>query len=65
VNDPEAIESTYDFFMPRTDFPPRTNLDGIRNILKKMDAPQRSPADFIDMSLLEEIEREGFFQKLR
>jgi hypothetical protein len=30
-----------------------------------MDAPQRSPANFIDMSLLEEIEREGFFQKLR
>jgi hypothetical protein len=30
-----------------------------------MDAPQRNPADFIDMTLIEELEREGFFQKLR
>jgi ABC-type nitrate/sulfonate/bicarbonate transport system substrate-binding protein len=65
VNDAEAIEATYDFFVPRTDLPPRANLEGIRNILKEMDAPQRDPADFIDMSLLEEIEREGFVQKLR
>lgn len=65
VSDPEAIEATYDFFTPRTDLPPRANLEGIRNILKEMDAPQRNPGDFIDMSLLDEIEREGFFQKLR
>jgi ABC-type nitrate/sulfonate/bicarbonate transport system substrate-binding protein len=65
VGDPEAIEATYDFFAPRTDLPPRANLDGVRNILKEMDAPQRNPADFIDMTLIEELEREGFFQKLR
>jgi hypothetical protein len=28
-----------------------------------MDAAHRSPADFIDMSLLDEIEREGFVKK--
>ena len=65
VADAEAIEATYDFFVPRTDLPPRANLEGIRNILREMDAPQRNPGDFIDMSLIEEIEREGFFQKLR
>lgn len=65
VNDAEAIEATYDFFVQRTELPPRANLEGIRNILKEMEAPQRNPADFIDMSLTEELEREGFFQKLR
>ena len=65
VGDPEAIEATYDFFAPRTDLPPRANLEGVRNILKEMDAPQRNPTDFIDMTLIEELEREGFFQKLR
>jgi ABC-type nitrate/sulfonate/bicarbonate transport system substrate-binding protein len=65
VGDAEAIEATYDFFAPRTDLPPRANLEGVRNILKEMEAPQRNPADFIDMSLIEELDGEGFFQKLR
>jgi hypothetical protein len=43
---------------------PRANLEGIKNILKEMDAAQRNPADFVDMSLLDEIEKEGFLQKL-
>ena len=44
---------------------PRARLDGIKNILKEMNAPQRSPADFVDMSLLDELEKEGFLQRLR
>jgi hypothetical protein len=35
------------------------------NILREMGAPQRNPNEFIDMSLLDEIEKEGFLQKLR
>jgi len=30
-----------------------------------MNAAQRSPADFVDMSLLDELEKEGFLQRLR
>jgi hypothetical protein len=30
-----------------------------------MNASQRSPADFVDMSLLDELEKEGFLQRLR
>ncbi|HWH76897.1 MAG TPA: hypothetical protein VNT76_05975 [Candidatus Binatus sp.] len=44
---------------------PRTNLEGLKNILKEMGAPQRNPSDFVDMSLLDEIEKEGFTQKFR
>jgi NitT/TauT family transport system substrate-binding protein len=65
VADQEAIDATYDFFARRSELVPRANLDGIRNILKEMDAPQRNPNDFIDMSLLDEIEKEGFTQRLR
>ena len=65
VDDVEAIEATYDFFARRTDAVPRTNLEGLRNILKEMAAPQRSPSEFVDMSLLDEIEKEGFMQRFR
>jgi NitT/TauT family transport system substrate-binding protein len=65
VDDTEAIEATYDYFSRRTDAMPRPNLEGLKNILKEMGAPQRNPNDFLDMSLLDEIEKEGFMQKLR
>jgi len=64
VADQEAVDATYDFFSRRADVSPRANLDGIRNILKEMDAAQRNPNDFIDMSLLDEIEKEGFIQRI-
>jgi NitT/TauT family transport system substrate-binding protein len=65
VDDSEAIDATYDFFARRTELPPRPNLEGIRSILTEMGAPQRAPGDFVDLSLLDEIEREGFLQRLR
>lgn len=65
IDDAEAVEATYEFFAKRFDPLPRTNLEGIKNILKEMDAAQRNPADFVDMSLLDEIEKEGFLQRLR
>ncbi len=64
VDDMESIEATYDFFSRRMEALPRPNLEGIKNILREMSAPQRNPSDFIDMSLLDEIEKEGFVQKL-
>ena len=30
-----------------------------------MDAAQRNPQEFVDITLLDEIEKEGFIQKLR
>jgi NitT/TauT family transport system substrate-binding protein len=61
----EAIGATYDFFSRRSEPIPRPSLEGLRNILKEMGAPQRDPNEFVDMSLLDEIEKEGFLQKLR
>ena len=64
VTDPEAVVGTYDFFAKRLSRSPRTELEGIKNILASIDAAQRKPAEFIDMSLIDEIEKEGFVQKL-
>jgi NitT/TauT family transport system substrate-binding protein len=65
VDDAEAIAATYDFFARRTELPPRPNFDGIKAILTEMGAPQRAPEEFVDLSLLDELEREGFLQRLR
>ena len=64
ISDPEAVDGTYEFFAKRLPRSPRTELEGIKNILTSIDAGDRSPADFIDMSLIDEIEREGFVRKL-
>jgi ABC-type nitrate/sulfonate/bicarbonate transport system substrate-binding protein len=65
VDDPEATDATYEFFARRTDPLPRTNLEGLKNILREMNAAQRNPAEFVDASLLDEIEKEGFLQRFR
>jgi len=64
ISDAEAVEGTYEFFAKRLARSPRTELEGIKNILLSIDAGQKNPADFIDMSLIDEIEKEGFVQKL-
>jgi NitT/TauT family transport system substrate-binding protein len=64
ITDTEAVEGTYKFFADRLARSPRTELEGIKNILTSIDAGQKNPADFIDMSIIDEIEKEGFVQKL-
>ena len=64
IADAEAVEGTYEFFAKRLPRTPRTELEGIKNILVSINAGQRNPADFVDMSLIDEIEKEGFVQKL-
>ena len=69
--DAKIIEATYDYFAPRFSFPPRIERDGIRNALELVgDRDREAKRDinveqFIDESLLDELEREGFFKKLR
>jgi NitT/TauT family transport system substrate-binding protein len=64
ITDNEAVEGTYEFFAKRLARSPRTELEGIKNILHSIEAGQKNPADFVDMSLIDEIEKEGFVQKL-
>jgi NitT/TauT family transport system substrate-binding protein len=69
VEDLETLKSTYDYFAPRFSFPPRVNLEGVHEILKfyaeqNADFKNRAPEEFVDHSLLDELEKEGFFKKL-
>jgi ABC-type nitrate/sulfonate/bicarbonate transport system substrate-binding protein len=64
VSDAEAVTGTYDFFSKRMARVPRTELEGVKNILGEIGAGNRDPAEFFDMTLIDEIEREGFAQKL-
>jgi ABC-type nitrate/sulfonate/bicarbonate transport system substrate-binding protein len=64
VSDAEAIEGTYEFFAKRLARVPRTEPEGIKNVLASIGAGQKEPGEFVDMSLIDEIEREGFVQKL-
>ncbi len=64
VTDPQAIEGTYEFFAKRLPRLPRTEPEGIKNVLASIGAARKEPGEFVDMSLIDEIEREGFVQKL-
>src|SRR5262245_20224916 len=64
VADPEAVDATYEYFAKKLPRTPRTELEGIRNVLNSIGQGQRTAADFVDMSLIDEIEKEGFVQKL-
>jgi ABC-type nitrate/sulfonate/bicarbonate transport system substrate-binding protein len=68
--DSKIVEDTYNYFAPKFSFPPRVERDGIRNALELVTAPPEAKADinveqFIDESVVDELEREGFFKKLR
>jgi NitT/TauT family transport system substrate-binding protein len=69
--DAKIIEATYDYFAPRFSFPPRIDRDGVRNALELVgDRDREAKRDinveqFLDESILDELEREGFFKKLR
>ena len=69
IDDPETVRTTYEYFAPRFSFPPRVNLEGVRDTLsfyaeQNPDFKNRKPEEFVDHSLLDELEKEGFFKKL-
>lgn len=68
VDDPETVRSTYEYFAPRFSLPPRVNLSGVRDTLnfyaeQNSDFKNRKPEEFVDHSVLDELEKEGFFKR--
>jgi ABC-type nitrate/sulfonate/bicarbonate transport system substrate-binding protein len=67
---PKVLEETYQYFAKKFSFPTRVSQAGLRNTLELL--AQRSPGAKIDMnlsryldeSILDELEREGFFKRL-
>ena len=69
LDDLEILRETYDYYAPRFSSPPRVNIAGIKDTLDfyAQTSPGmrgRKPEEFIDHSILDELEKEGFFKGL-
>ncbi len=65
----EILNATYDDVARRFSFPPRVSMAGLKDTLDffaqtNSDLKSRRPEDFVDETLLDELEREGFFKGL-
>jgi len=69
IENPETLKTTYDYFAPRFSFPPRISLEAVRDTLsfyaeRNSAFKNRKAEEFIDQSLMDELQKEGFFKKL-
>ena len=67
LDDAEILRETYDYYAPRFSSPPRVNMQGIKDTLDfyaetSPEMKGRKPEEFVDPSLLDELEKEGFFK---
>ncbi len=64
--DRATLESTYDYYAPKFSMPPRVSREGLRATAEFV--AKKSGADvqkILDESLLDELEKEGFFKTLK
>jgi ABC-type nitrate/sulfonate/bicarbonate transport system substrate-binding protein len=65
---PTAIDETYQYIATSFAFPTRISPQGIRNTLdmvaQRNPKIDMNPAKYVDESTLDELEKEGFFNKL-
>ena len=69
INDAEAIEDSYQFFLPVVPTKPYPILDGIKEVLlelgeKDPKARTPKPEEFSDMSFVKELDDSGFIDRL-
>ena len=69
IDDPETVRSTYEYFAPRFSFPPRVDMAGVQDTLnfyaeQNADFKNHRAEEFVDSSLMDELQKEGFFKKL-
>lgn len=68
---PAVLEATYQYYAPMFSFPPRPIREGIRNAFEMVS--ERNPdikgdlnfEQFVDQSIIDELEKEGFFSGLK
>lgn len=69
TSDPEVLDATYDFFVKRVAKKPYPTLKGIQFLLDELSgkfpqAKSAKPEQFVDLSLLQSLERDGLFNDL-
>lgn len=66
--DAKILETTYDDIAGKFSFPPRMNRQGLRNaveLVSKDGMGDFNLSQFVDETVLDELEREGFFESLK
>jgi NitT/TauT family transport system substrate-binding protein len=67
-DNPTALEETYRYFAPQFSFPTRVSHNGLQNTLelvaKENPKLETSLNKYLDESILDELEKEGFFKKI-
>ncbi len=67
---PKVMEETYQYYATAFSFPPRVSHEGLRHAMEMIGKGsagakvEGSVDKFLDESLLDELEREGFFKRL-
>ena len=69
LNDPEVLDATYTAFVKTVSKRPTPTLKGIQFLLdevaaKTPNAKAAKPEQFVDLSLLQQLEKEGFFAEM-
>ena len=70
VQNPKVLDETYQYYAGKFSLPPRLKRDGLQNALDLMRQgaggakAEIDVEQFVDESLLDELEREGFFKNL-
>ena len=69
TTDPEVLDATYEWFVKRVSKKPYPTLKGIQYLLDEVaaklpNAKSAKPEQFVDLSLLQQLEREGFFAEM-
>ena len=65
ISDPEILEEGYRYALRFIQARPFPTLDETRAVLDELKRPEARPENFVDLSLVQELEKEKFFDKLK
>jgi NitT/TauT family transport system substrate-binding protein len=65
ISDPEILEEGYRYALRFIQPRPFPTLDETRAVLDELKRPEARPENFVDLSLMQELEKEKFFDKLK
>src|SRR5580765_1130831 len=65
ISDPEILEEGYRYALRFIQSKPLPTLDEIRAVLDELKRLDAKPENFVDLSLMQELEKEKFFDKLK
>ncbi len=65
ISDPEIVEEGYQYALRFIQPRPFSTLEETKVVLEELKRPTAKPENFVDLSLLQELEKEKFFEKLK